>query len=85
METNALSGSSKILTVTKTINGFDGQSSIPSKNQTPEVKMHIGICDWCKEWGDLVLTRNHWGDKISVCKLCLDRSSTKNDPYGGGA
>ena len=38
--------------------------------------MRIGICDWCKDWGDLVHTRNFFGDDVKVCRNCL------NNPAG---
>ena len=74
MQTEALSGSSRVPTHSEDINVF-GKRNKPS-SQTNHVKIHIGICDWCKEWGELVHTRNFFGDKISVCRDCL------NNPAG---
>lgn len=70
MQTEALSGSSKILTYSEDINVF-GEKNDPS-SQRSKVKMHIGLCDWCKEWGNLVHTKNYFGDEISICRSCLN-------------
>ncbi len=74
MQTEALSRSSEKPTYSKGFNGFEEKNKLSS--QKTEVKLRIGICDWCKEWGDLVHTRNFFGDRISVCRNCL------NNPAG---
>lgn len=69
MQTEALPASSDTTTRPEHINVFGEKNK-----RTPEgsrIKMYIGICNWCKEWGELVHTRNFFGDSISICKNCL--------------
>ncbi len=76
MQTEALSGSSKVPTYSEDINVF-GEKNDPS-SQRSKVKMHIGLCDWCKEWDDLVHTRNFFGDDVKVCRNCLNNPAGPN-------
>lgn len=75
LQTEALSGSSKNPTTDGTINCFYGKNRSPSNSTGSRVKMYIGVCKWCKEWGELVHTRNYWGDEISICTDCLKNPS----------
>ena len=71
LQTEALSGSSKRPTADGTINCFDGKNGSPSNSTSSRVKMYIGVCKRCREWGELVHTRNFWGDEVSICTDCL--------------
>ncbi len=71
MQTEALSASSKRPTADRTINGFDGKNGSSTNPPSSRVKMYIGVCKWCKEWRELVHTRNYWDDEIRICTDCL--------------